>query len=79
TATIVGGLLGKQEHVFSLLLIDAATARPVPLYYTKDTEVGTNERGEVVSVTVRFGETQAPPKLRAYYMVDTYPAARGVL
>ncbi|MCP5045167.1 MAG: hypothetical protein GY944_29420, partial [bacterium] len=79
TATIVGGLLGKQEHVFSLLLIDAATARPVPLYYTKDTEVRTNERGEVVSVTVRFGETQAPPKLRAYYMVDTYPAARGVL
>ncbi|MCP5070168.1 MAG: PQQ-binding-like beta-propeller repeat protein, partial [bacterium] len=42
TATIVGGLLGKQEHVFSLLLIDAATARPVPLYYTKDTEVRTN-------------------------------------
>jgi outer membrane protein assembly factor BamB len=79
TATINGGALRDAEHVFSVLLIDAGTGRPLPLYYTKRTEVTTNERGEVTSVTVRFDEGAASGELRAYYLVDTYPAAHAAL
>jgi hypothetical protein len=77
TATIAGGSLRKADHVFSLLLVDAGTGRALPLYYTKRTEVRTNADGEVTSVSVAFDEVEIPDEIRAYYLVDTYPAARG--
>ncbi len=79
TATISGGSLKRADHVFSLLLVDAKTDRPFPLYYTKRTDVGANEKGEVTSVTVTYDEGDVSGEVRAYYLVDTYPAARGVL
>jgi hypothetical protein len=79
TATISGGSLRKADHVFSLLLVDASSGRALPLYYTKHTEVRTNADGEVMAVSVAFGELEPPGEIRAYYLVDTYPAARGQL
>ncbi len=79
TATVSGSALKKSDHVFSLLLVDSATGRPFPLYYTKRTEVEANGRGEVESVTVRFDEGDVSGEVRAYFMVDTYPAAKGLL
>ena len=79
TATISGGSLRKADHVFSLLLVDADSGRALPLYYTKRTEVRTDADGEVSSVSVSFDDLEVPGELRAYYLVDTYPAARGRL
>lgn len=77
TATISGGSLRKADHVFSLLLVDASSGRALPLYYTKRTEVRANADGEVTSVSIAFDDLEDPGELRAYYLVDTYPAARG--
>lgn len=79
TATIAGGTLRKPDHVFSLLLVDAATQEPMALDYTGRTDVQSNEKGEVTSVRVRFEEGRVSSPVRAYYLVDTYPAARGIL
>ena len=76
---IQGGLLKKGEHVYGLLLVDEATGVPLPLYYTKMTVVETGPGGTVTGVTVRFEEGRYAGRARAYYMVDTYPAARGVV
>lgn len=77
TATISGGSLRKADHVFSLLLVDADSGRPLPLYYTKRTDVRTTAAGEVTSVSVAFDDVEIPDEIRAYYVVDTYPAALG--
>jgi outer membrane protein assembly factor BamB len=77
TATISGGSLRKTDHVFSLLLVDAETGKALPLYYTKRTAVETNDRGEVTAVTVDFDGVAIPDAVRAYYLVDTCPAAAG--
>ncbi|HOD13700.1 MAG TPA: PQQ-binding-like beta-propeller repeat protein [Spirochaetota bacterium] len=76
---ISGGSLKKGEHVYSLLLVNDATGVPLPLYYTKMTGVKTGPDGIVTGVTVRFDEGRYAGRVRAYYMVDTYPAARGVV
>ncbi len=77
TATISGGSLRKTDHVFSLLLVDARSGRALPLYYTQRSDVRANADGEVTSVSVAFDEVEIPEEVRAYYMVDTHPAARG--
>jgi hypothetical protein len=79
TAAITGGSLRKGDHVFSLLLVDGKTGRALPLYYTQRTTVQTNAAGAVTSVSVDFDETEIPDAVRAYYLVDTLPAARGEL
>ena len=58
---------------------DTASGRPLPLYYSGRTEVASNASGVVTEVTVRFEEGEAPGALRAYYLVDSQPAARGAL
>ena len=79
TARVTRGKLKEADHVFGVLLVDSATGRPLPLYYTRRTTVETNRVGEVLSVTVQFDEDEVSGAIRAYYMVDTYPAARGEL
>jgi hypothetical protein len=74
-----GGSLKKGEHVYGLLLVNEATGVPLPLYYTKMTEVLAGPDGTVTGVTVRFESGQFAGRVRAYYMVDTYPAARGLI
>ncbi|HSV97087.1 MAG TPA: PQQ-binding-like beta-propeller repeat protein [Spirochaetota bacterium] len=78
-ADIKGGTLKKDEHVFSLMLVDDATGNPLALYYTKHTTVESDDRGVVRKIGVRFPGGSVKGKLRVYYMVDTYPAARGVV
>ncbi|MBP7735619.1 MAG: PQQ-binding-like beta-propeller repeat protein [Spirochaetes bacterium] len=77
SAKVSGGALKKGGHVFSLLLVDDATGKPLPLYYTKRTAVEASADGTVTKVTVSFDPGQVKGKVRAYYMVNTYPAARG--
>ncbi len=79
SAVISGGSLRKGDHVYSLVLVDEATGKPLPLYYTKRTAVDAGGDGTVKKVTVAFDSGQARGRLRAYYMVDTYPAAKGTV
>ncbi len=79
TARIRGGTLRRDDHVFSLLLVDAATGRPVPLDYNGRTEVVAGDDGAVTAVTVLFEEGEVPAAARATYLVDTQGAARGAL
>lgn len=77
TATLTGSTLKTSEHAIGLLLIDAATGKPLPLDYGIVTTRVTGGNGTVSSVSV-------PPdgyagNLRAYLMVDTYPAGRGTV
>lgn len=77
TAKVTGGSLRKGEHVFSVLLTDAASGRALPLYYTGRTEVAADETGVVTGVTIGFDAGQVPAAVRAYYLVDAQAAASG--
>ncbi len=77
SVVICGGTLRKGAHVYSLFLVDNATGKPLPLYYTKRTMVEAFRDGTVKKVTVTYDRGQVRGTVRAYYMVDTYPAARG--
>jgi len=79
SAAIAGGSLRKGDHVYSLLLVDDATGKPLPLYYTKRTAVEAGGDGAVTRVSVAYERGEVRGKVRAYYMVDTYPAARGTV
>jgi outer membrane protein assembly factor BamB len=79
TATITGGALAADAHVFSLLLVDAASGEPLPLYYTKRTHVRADAAGRVREVRIEFEEGEVPPAVRAYYLVDTQAVARADL
>jgi outer membrane protein assembly factor BamB len=74
-AKVTGGRIRKSEHAFGLLLVDAHSGAPLSLSYTFVTSVEANTSGAVSAVRVRYepGTLHAP--VRAYYMVDTYPAA----
>lgn len=77
TATITGSSLRASEHSFGVLLVDATTNRPLSLKYglSSTTTRTTAPDGSIASVTVNFPESMRPAKMRAYLMVDTYPAA----
>ncbi len=76
-ARFTDSTLRADEHVFSLLVTDAA-GHPLPLYYTKNTSVYANADGTIDSVvlTLDKGET-IPDGARVYVMVDTYPVFIG--
>jgi hypothetical protein len=67
------------DHVYGLLLVDAATGLPVTLDYgLATTRTGTTGQ-PLSSVSVDFGGRTIPKQVRAYLMVDTYPAAMATL
>ncbi len=76
---ISGNRLEKSAHVHSLLLVDERTNRPVPLPYIDNTRVATDAAGLVSQVRLSLGDSGFKGPVRAYYMVDTYPAAHAGL
>lgn len=79
TARIEESSLQKGEHVYSLLLVSEKTGRALPLYYTKRTTVSSSEDGTVNTVSVSYDKGEVEGPVRAYLMVDTYPAASGTV
>jgi outer membrane protein assembly factor BamB len=75
TATLTGTTLRADTQSVALLLVDAATGKPVPLDYGFATARTTGSTGLIETVTVPFGTTPPPSTARAYLMVDAYPAA----
>jgi hypothetical protein len=62
-----------------VLLVDAATGLPVTLDYGLSTTRTAAADGTAQTVTIPFGTATVPHSLRAYLMVDAYPAATGTL
>lgn len=79
TATLAGSSLKLAEHVTTVLVVDAATGDPVTLSYGLETTRTAGPSGELASVRVPLGQKKLPKSVRAYLMVDTYPAARATL
>ncbi|MBE7439966.1 MAG: PQQ-like beta-propeller repeat protein [Spirochaetales bacterium] len=73
---IVGGKLKEEEHVFGLLLVDASTGKPIKADYARGMKIGKDSAGNVNKVTVTYEPGSVKGLVRAYYMVDTYPAYR---
>lgn len=71
TAKVSGGSLRRDEHVFSVLLVDADGGGAVPLDYSGRTEVEADATGVVTAVTIRFDAGEASASVRAHYLVDT--------
>ncbi len=78
-ATFEGTALQVAEHNLGILLVDTATGGAVGLDYTRSTVVEANADGTVRSVELTLPEDTALGTVRAYAMVDTYPAAVEIL
>jgi hypothetical protein len=73
-ATFAGGgaPVNGAEHVTGILLVDAASGRPVVLDYGVTTERKTDANGNVTSLRVPLaGKTMPGTKMRAHVIVDT--------
>jgi hypothetical protein len=78
-ATLAGSSLQSEEHNFGILILDASTGVPVGLNYTERTEQAPAS-GPVETVTLDLTDVaDVPTSLRAYLMVDAYPAAVDTL
>lgn len=79
TATLAGSTLRADTQIVGILLIDAATDRPVGLDYGFTTVRTSASDGTLASVRVPYDRAQVPDTVRAYLMVDTYPAVRNLV
>jgi outer membrane protein assembly factor BamB len=79
TATITGGSLKTADHVAGILLVDAATGKPVTLDYGLTTQRSSDASGLLTSVSIPIAGKTVPPMVRAYLMVDVFPAANATL
>ncbi|MCA9520255.1 MAG: hypothetical protein KC609_04760, partial [Myxococcales bacterium] len=74
-----GSTLKMDAHSFGILLVDAATGRPVGLNYTAETKVTATTSGEVESVEIPVGSAPKGISVRAYLMLDTTAMVRSEL
>ena len=80
TATLAGATLSPDDHRLAILLVDAAAGTPVTVDYDSSTAWETDGDGQVTSVTLTAETGLAPgAEVRAYLMVDAYPAAVDTL
>jgi hypothetical protein len=75
TVRFQGSQLKANEHAFGVLVVDAATGKPMSHKYGLATEKQANADGSIRSVTMNFPQSKAPANAKVYLMVDTYPAA----
>lgn len=63
-----------EEHVFSLLLMDANN-NPLPLYYTQNTHISVDALGNLTGVSLDFEKDEkVSGEITIYLMVDTFIA-----
>jgi outer membrane protein assembly factor BamB len=78
TATLTGSSLRGPEHLASIVLVDPSSGRPLSLDYGLKT-TRTESAGVLASVTLSTAGATLPNRVRAYLVLDTYPAARADL
>ena len=73
TADFSGSTLMADEHVYSIMAVDAS-GNPLPLYYTNNTSITSNPDGTIQSVTLTFDPDEDISTLETVYVLaDTYP------
>jgi len=78
-ATVTGSGVKLDEHSLGLLLVDATTGSPMSLDYGLSTSRDAAGDGTVSKITLDVEGVTLPSEVRAYLMVDTYPAAMGTI
>ena len=78
TATLTGATINVQDHVAAVFLVDPSTGDPITLSYGPNT-TRTPASGPLQTVSVPITGLTLPSPLRAYLMIDTYPAAKGMV
>jgi hypothetical protein len=76
--TVTGSDVRLDEHAVGLLVVDATTGGPLPLAYTRDTEVGGVD-GFLSSVRLAVPPGDAGRRVLAHLMIDTFPAVSAEL
>jgi outer membrane protein assembly factor BamB len=71
--------LRADTQSVSLLLVDPVTNRPIPLDYGFATSRTSTSGGALESVRASFAPGSVTGDLRAYLMVDAYPAAQSAV
>lgn len=71
--------LALHEYAWGILLIDAATNRPLPLDYGTNTERSANANGNIERIELTFEPGRVPSQVRALLMVNTAAVAEAVL
>ncbi len=68
-----------DDHVVSILLLDAATGEPLPVDYQSATSVTNDAATDSTTVTVEVPDDVAlPERIEAIVMTDAFPARRTV-
>ncbi len=73
-----GSSLRAEDHVFGIMLTDGSDSAPLALDYARNTDVVTNENGEVIRVILDTSQMSLPESLRAWCWVDTFAIARDL-
>ncbi len=79
TATLAGSALKPADHIASVLLVDAVTGKAVTLDYGLTTQNTTTAGGQYATVSVPITGKTVPAMVRAYLMIDVFPAATATL
>lgn len=79
TATVSGSAVQLDQHLAAVLVLDASTGQPVTLPYGTGTTRTANADGSLATVSVPTKGVTLPAQMQVYLMVDTTPAAQGVL
>ncbi len=79
SATISGSSIVLADHVASILMVDTSTGLPVSVDYGLVTTRTAAADGTLATVSVDVTGKTLPAQVRAYLMVDTYPAAVSTL
>lgn len=77
-AKLNNSMLKKDEHVYSIMVADAKTGKPLPLYYTKRSKIKA-VNGIVQEIAIEFDKGQVKGDVLVYCIVDTYPVAASQL
>ncbi|MCW5890903.1 MAG: PQQ-like beta-propeller repeat protein [bacterium] len=79
TATLTGSALRPDTHAVGILLVDVLTGKAVTLDYGFTTTRSIAPDGTLAAVHLPFPADTVPHDVRAWLMVDAYPAARTTL
>jgi hypothetical protein len=78
-AELAPGIWRGDSHVYSVLVTDADN-NPLPLYYTRDTDVESDAQGMLRAVQVKLGQYARPgQKLVLRLMADNRIVAQQTL
>ena len=71
TINRLAGAAGDSVALPAILLVDAATNRPVSLDYGLRTQRTADQNGVITGVTLPIKGQNVPSQVRAYLMIDT--------